>query len=362
MKGVIDIDYSQFDKLCSLKLIKNDCDTYLKLFETNRDAVLSMCILPYLALMCVEAQNFVGTDFFDEPYNKIFHDMRNSLKRFMDRYGKTTKLFGGIDISQNNYFIQMLRFKVLGKINVHLNLGIYLDESLNIIGNTHQLASLFDFKKIPGNDDEEKMMNIGYQLGSVISSISNGLEQHLPTESIGILNEMHSVYYIDINTNKKDAFWNNNYSKDKRLYFLHLISFIGFINNTLSKILPQENLWLLRLRYIACYYCICGLNKLATKVDATVGEEIRALIDGSADCSDSRFRGCMMHYSFTDKQGFCIDEQYFDLNIPLYGLIETCFNGLTFDEYNNKLISLCTDIETLLKKQFNICTERVKKL
>ena len=321
-----------------------------------------MCILPYLALMCVEAQNFVGTDFFDEPYNKIFQDMRNSLKRFMDRYGKTTKLFGGVDISQNNYFMQMLRFKALGKINVHLNLGIYLDEYQNIIGNTHQISSLFNLKNIPGKDDKEKMMNIGYQLGSVISSISNGLEQHLPTESIGILNEMHSVYYIDINTNKKDTFWNNNYSKDKRLYFLHLISFIGFINNTLSKILPQENLWLLRLRYIACYYCICGLNKLATKVDATVGEEIRALIDGSADCFDSRFRGCMMHYSFTDKQGFCIDEKYFDMNIPLYGLIETCFNGLAFDEYNNKLISLCTDIETLLKRQFSICAERVKKL
>lgn len=69
-----------------------------------------------------------------------------------------------------------------------------------------------------------------------------------------------------------------------------------------------------------------------------------------------------MHYSFTDKQGFCIDEQYFDMNIPLYGLIETCFNGLAFDEYNNKLISLCTDIETLLKRQFSICAERVKKL
>ena len=356
------IDISQFDKLCSLKLIKNDCDTYLKVFETNRDAILSMCILPYLALMCVEAQNFVGSDFFDEPYNKIFQDMRNSLKRFMDRYGKTTKTFFDIDDCQNNHFLNKLRFKVLGKLNVHLNLGVYLDESLNIIGNTHQLASLLNFKKIPGIDEKEKAINIGYQLGSVMSSISNALEEHFQTEASNEMGQMHVVYYIDINTNKKDPFWNNNYSKDKRLYFLHLISFVGFVNNTLSRILSLENLWLLRLRYIACYYCICGLNKLMTRVDVETAEEIKMLIDKSYDCFDSRFRGCMMHYSFADKQGFCIDEKYFDMDIPLYGLVETCFNGLTFDEYNNKLISLCADIETLLKKQFNIDEKRAKLL
>lgn len=356
------MDISQLNKICSLKLIKNDCDTYLKLFEANKDSVVSMCILPYLALMCVEIQNFIGKVFFDEPYNEIFHDMRNGLKHFMDRYGKTIKKFEEIDDFQNKYFLQKIRFKALGKINAHFNLGIYLDDSFHIIGNTHQLASLFDFERIPGKDKKEKSINIGYQLGSVISSISKAMEKNIPITAFTLSAGMQQMYYIDINTNKKDTFWNNNYSKNIRLHLLHLLSFIGFVNNTLSKILPQENLWLFRLRYISCYYCTCGLNKLANKLNNKDELDVKNLINNSSDLFESRFRGCMMHYSLNDKQGFCIDDKYFDMNIPMYGLVETCFKGITYNEYNLKLLKLSAKIESLLKRQFNIDENRVKLL
>ena len=102
------MDISRLDKICSLKLIKNDCDTYLKFFATNKDSVVSMFILPYIALMCVETQNFVGEIFFDEPYNKIFQDMRNDLKQFMDRYGKQLRNLKRLMIFKINIFCRKL--------------------------------------------------------------------------------------------------------------------------------------------------------------------------------------------------------------------------------------------------------------
>lgn len=39
----------------------------------------SMCIMSYLALMCIEIQNVLNVDLFESPYNEVFYDMRNSL-------------------------------------------------------------------------------------------------------------------------------------------------------------------------------------------------------------------------------------------------------------------------------------------
>lgn len=355
-------DISKFDNFCTFKTIKNDCNSYLKLFQSNRNPVFSMCIMPYLALMCIEIQNAINVELFESPYNTIFSDMRNSLKRFIDRYGKTSKTFSKADEIQDAHFSGLLHFKALSKLNIHLNLGIYFDESGNVIGNTQHLASIFDFNNIPGNDEKEKSYNLGYELGRVISFVFNILKGSFPDNDDLILNQMHPIYYLDLNTNKNDTFWNNQYDKDVRLYILHIISFIGFINNTLSTLLPYDNLWLFRLRYISCYYCICGLNKLCLHVNDNVVRNIKTLIDESNTIFNSRFRGCMMHYSFTDADGFCIKKRYFDRDIPLFGLVESCFFGKSFDKYNTELISLSEKIENLLKNQFNIDKNRLQLL
>ena len=86
------------------------------------------------------------------------------------------------------------------------------------------------------------------------------------------------------------------------------------------------------------------------------------MIEKFAFLLNRRFRGCMMHYSLVDKKGFCIDPKCFDMNIPLYGLIESCFNGMAFQEYEQCLTMLSENIENLLKKQFKIKAERVKKI
>ena len=65
------------------------------------------------------------------------------------------------------------------------------------------------------------------------------------------------------------------------------------------------------------------------------------------------FRNCMMHYDLIDKNNkFLIKDEYLNVNIPLFGLVESCFGGIKYDELKSKTLEklnlLSTEIQKLL--------------
>ena len=71
------------------------------------------------------------------------------------------------------------------------------------------------------------------------------------------------------------------------------------------------------------------------------------------------FRNCLMHYSFKNDDGFLIKKEYFDVNEEFFGLVESCFNGMTFDEF---IVNVNDNLKTMSEKIQEFCAVELKHL
>ena len=66
---------------------------------------------------------------------------------------------------------------------------------------------------------------------------------------------------------------------------------------------------------------------------------------------DSSFRSCMIHYGFYNK-GICAVKDEHLVEKPFFGLIESCFEGISAEDYqqslDNKIFRLSNTIEKVL--------------
>ena len=60
--------------------------------------------------------------------------------------------------------------------------------------------------------------------------------------------------YIDLNTNRKNRFFNKTFDKEINLIMLHLLSSIGFVEHVLLETLPSNDQWLMRVEYVAAHH------------------------------------------------------------------------------------------------------------
>ena len=66
---------------------------------------------------------------------------------------------------------------------------------------------------------------------------------------------------------------------------------------------------------------------------------------------NSTFRNCMMHPSLADKNGkSIISPAYFDRTKPLFDLVETCFEGMSYTELKNSVILEMKRISNILSQ------------
>lgn len=113
--------------------------------------------------------------------------------------------------------------------------------------------------------------------------------------------------------------------------------------------IDNKNSWFLRIQYVAAYYVNESLNRLR-KIEipykSTLMDEVndRALFDSS-------FRSCMIHYGFYNK-GICAVKDEYLVEKPFFGLIESCFEGISGEDYqellDNKIFRLSEAIEKVL--------------
>ena len=308
----------------SKELIIEDGETIIQYALPNsKNGMIQLSLIPYMALFCRSAQEFIGSNYIPDDVDQQIKDLRNGLKLYAGKYNKGKKETLRIDENQDKEFRDELRFPIMRKWNIHYNLGVYFDVEGHIVGNTQILNYFFDIPEIDINDKGKRAFEIGKMLGEKTRIIINDLGgkiNNFETKNLEI-----PVYgHIDLNTNRKNKFFNKTSDKEINLIMLHLLSSIGFVEHVLHESLPTTNQWLMRLEYVVAHHTWLGLKKVKQHFEEedkySLNNDLSFLVNKGAYLFPSEFRNCMMHYDLCDKNGKpAILEEKFDESIPFGG-------------------------------------------
>lgn len=197
---------SELERLITIRIIHEDAETIFSLLSSERDGIFAMEIIPYYALFVQSCQEYMGESFLPKEAAMNIKDIRNHLESYAKPFGKIKRKVALIDQEQDMNFKSQLRFDFLKSWNIHWNLGTYWTADYYIIGNTQQLAAFIEVKDLSDPGVKKKQYDLGYQIGSFVSSVRSGLAKSFgnlavarPTTAITITN------YYDINTNKHNV-------------------------------------------------------------------------------------------------------------------------------------------------------------
>jgi len=330
------VSKDEYYHLLTMLTIKNDVTTLLALAPHIRDPYVSLGMLPLLSHFCVSIRDYYDSRNISVNLPSLssfsFDDVRLKLKLFSDPYKKSIKQISLADGMQDESFRAKLRFSFLSKLNMHYNLGIIADSDGNIVFNTQFLHYMFQDKKFSHAElSGENVKAFGYDIGTIIASVHQGLLDDLPSITPVIYPATFSFKYKDFNTNRTlNIFPQQKEGKESSLFLLHLLCSLNFARHVLNKLLPPSNIWLLRAKYITLYYATASINHFAEKSSIPTIKELK---DPESELLlNSTFRSCMMHYAFINKGEYAINDRYLDLNTPFWGLVESCFNEMSYED------------------------------
>lgn len=291
-------------------------------------------------------------------------DIRNKTHLFDDKFRKKFLLLGEIDNVQSDFFLSHTKWwikPIVKRFNFYDNLGVYFNIDGKIVSNTHYIAYLY------GMDNWEDIKNEVFKYGlDTINSMKDVLKLFdMNVEDLWIKKEVSFLKwgYQDYNTNNEKIFPKGQ-NKYIELFFLHLISIINFVLYEITKIIYNNPELLMRIRYIACHYTQKSLEKLINQVkNGTYILNVSSIEDevSNNEIFNSSFRNCMSHYSFVNSDKTEIDKKLYNYKLPFFGLIETKF-GMTFEDYNLKLMNKLKLQSNMLLEYININTNNIEFL
>lgn len=356
---------SELERLISIRIIQEDTEAIYSLLETERDATFAMGIIPYYVLFVQSCQEYMGKNFLPESMEKDFKDIRNHIKVYAERFGKSQRRVLSVDDTQNEDFKKQLRFEFLKTMNIHFNLGGYWTDSRHIIGNTQQFADFLSVNSIFDPALKEKNYQIGSQVYSLILSFRKGFSNSLKRCPI-IERSKKSIqinYYCDINTNTKNNLLTSNIPKELNLFFLHLLCNMNFVKYIIRSLFKEGNNWVFRIEYIVSYYTLRALeryknyceNNCYTFVDM---KRIVKILECGEKLFQTKLRNCMMHYDLENAGVITLE----NVKKPFYGIVENCFGGLSYQDYTTSLHDLSDAIIEFLEEQFDFSKVVLKEL
>lgn len=362
------MEREEFLDIKTISLVESDCATIVALLTNVRSPILNLMVLPYVALFCKESTKYFEVDLGNNSIVKQVSDIRNAIKIYSERFAKSKKRFLDTDNAQDEEYKSLLRFKFMQSWNIHYNLGVYFNEQGSIIGNTQLIADALSLNGLKGDARKKRCFALGEAMGNIVGKMHASFLKAGLASNISINTTIPPIYYMDVNTNRKNSHFVNKYGKGVNIFILHMLSCVGFVNNFLAAILPDDNLWLFRIRYIVAYYVLLGIEKLSDYLERKYGvkdvfvQQSRQFVDERFSLFQSSFRNCMMHYDLWQNGTEVIKSECCDLQKPFYGLVESCFDGCSFLQYKEKIILFMEQLEQLLMKQINIDVHNLKPL
>lgn len=365
----------------SLLQIKYDCETVYGLSKSlQQDGVTGFRIIPYFTLTAATILEMLSSKEIkiEIPYSARIKDIRMKLKIFEDGYSKSKRMLLAIDYLQNEIFKNQLTFSFMKNWNIHYNLGIYTNKDKKVIGNTQYNYYLLQdnrflkknvneiataYKISPNNfklDEHvgKECYQYAYTCGQFINSVRSGLKNFDTPVTINSNKNIANFYYADYNTNRKSALLpQGENGKATFLYLLHTLSTMNFLLYVLNDYEKDDYGWWLKINYIVYYYSIHKLtdlhehfvqNKLMTQ---NISDYLNEIDIKNAKFMNSTFRNCMMHSSLADKNGnIIISSSNLDRKKPLFGLVETCFDGMSYKDLKDSVILEMKRISEILSQ------------
>ena len=376
----IDFQVKLTPEECSILQIYYDCKTIKSLFESIKENFIAgIALIPYMSLFCWEALEFfrkIGLD-FDIKGNDTFTlaDIRLKLKIFESKYSKAKNMILNCDYLQDYIFKNKLSFECMKDWNIHYNLGIMFNNKKEIVGNSQYGYYIFFFffllkrkieyviglvvtSNIKYEYAPEDYLGYGKYVGEIIGSFLRYFGE-LNVQDVNIqTNKINTnMLYKDFNSNK---LYRNEDDKIIALYLLHILTFINSTIRLLGECEKDDTGWWLRIYYIAYYYAIERLEDIKNHIDNNEIEnsnfnELLTQIQLNNNFMNGDFRNCMMHYGLKNKENrFIIEEQKFNLDIPMMGLVESCFDNLDYFELKRKIKLELENISQVIDNILNI--------
>lgn len=249
-------------------------------------------------------------------------------------------------------------------MNIHFNLGSYWTDSKHIIGNTQLLADFLSISSMYDPDLKEKFYQIANKIKSFVVSVRKGFSDSLDIPIVERnLFGMKINYYYDINTNKNNKLFSELLPKELNLFFLHLLCNMNFVKYILKPLFADGNTWVFRIEYIVSYYTLRALerfknyceNNSYTSVDM---EGITNILDCGEKIFKTKLRNCLMHYNL-ENAGVITFE---NVDKPFYGIIENCFEGMSYQDYTASLHNLSDMIIEYLESRFDFSNVELEQL
>jgi hypothetical protein len=355
---------SELERLISIRIVQEDAETIFSLLSSERDSIFAMEIIPYYALFVQSCQEYIGENLLSEDIALNIRDIRNHIKSYAESFGKSKRKVASIDQEQDMSFKSQLKFDFLKSWDIHLNLGTYWTEDNNIIGNTQQLAAFIDTKDLSDPKVGKKLYDLGYQIGSFVSSVRGGLSESLGQPMIARTTTAITIKnYYDINTNRHNIFFVDNASKELNLFYLHLLCNMNFVKYVLNPLFPDGNKWAFRVEYIVTYYTFRALLRLKNYCENNddVSVDINGIKELETDKGymfQTKFRNCMMHYGLGNQNVLSLEY----IERPFFGIIENCFDGMDYQTYLGRLHFFSDRVIGFLEKHFNCDAVKLKQL
>ena len=356
---------NEIEKIIEIRIIQVDAESILSLIKTERDPIFYMGSIPYYALFVKECQNYIGEVFVKEPYASKIKDIRNFIKVYGERFGKTKKRIEKVDDNQNELYKSQLKFDFMKDWNVHLNIGTYWTSDKHLIGNTQMFADYLDIKNPFDENCKNTQLEFGEQLGSFISSVGYRFSQMItPPEIVRNQSGVQIGYYCDLNTNIENKLFFDVQNKTLNLFYLNLLCSLNFIKYLLRPLFNDENIWLFRIEYVVAYYTYKSFQRLKSHCDydKKLKLDLQEFMDELNQYSvifKSIFRNCMMHYKL-ESQGVLVME---NIEKPFFGIVETCYgNSMNYYLLLNKLRNLIDKMSSFLEDKLNLENIVLEKL
>lgn len=368
----------------SLYQLKYDCETIKSLIPAINNRVAIFGIIPYISLAVNNFLEMLDPQIRDNIANiNQIEDVRLKLKVFDDRYSKSKRMILNIDYLQNENFKNLLKFEFLKEMKIYYNLGIFTNKDKVIVGNTQ-----YDYYLLQDNGMLKKNLSdvVSYYEASpdnfnlndvagqksfeyvrtcreIIMFACEALSAYDGPTKIRSGNSIIDIYHSDLNTNTSSIFLSKDCDKGSVLYILHILTSLNYLLYVLNDLEEVDYGWWLKTNYIAYYYSIRRLkslheyyiqNKPMPKdlydLFGDLGLNKAPFINGS-----SEFRNCAMHSSFTNEnQKFMISSLYLDNTKPLFGLVETCFDGKSYEEVKKEVKDEMKRISDILSQWLDI--------